>query len=491
MADVADLSGLMRSSLVASLAATALLVTVGCQSGSSDGSPGATQTHARPVPKSVAPTPTTARGGAYYPSKGTTSLDALHYGLDLTWAAGTRQLTGTATIRFRATSNESRVSLDFAAPLHASRAELDGHRVRATHPGQKLSVATGRMMRNSRHTLRIRYHGSPRPYAPPKRLADLTGLGWNVQPDGEVWAIQEPFGAYTWYPVDDQPSDKAFYDITWHTQPTWSGVSNGRLMSDKVVGPQRVMHWRLDSPAASYLVTVAIGPYHDYHQTGPHGLPLTYWVRDVDKTSALPVLRQTPAMLRWLEARLGRYPFDSLGDVVVPTHSAEETQTMATIGAPILKTPVARQDLVHEYAHHWYGDEVTPKRWNDLWLNESFAYYIPLRWESAHGVTTTAAWRKTLNQDDQMLRTQYGPPGAYNPVDFAELNVYECGARMLDRLHSMLGDAVFTKVLRGWPRQHRFGNVDRKEWISYLNRTTGRDLRSFVTRWLTSPKSPA
>lgn len=426
---------------------------------------------------------------AQYPDQGTTSLDALHYGLALTWTRRTRTLSGSATIRFRATRSERHVSLDFGAALRVTSVRLDGRGIPAAHPGQKLKLDTGPMTANTRHTLVVRYHGQPRSYTAHGSLSTLSGAGWNVEPDGQVWTLEEPFGAFTWYPVDDQPSDKAFYDITWHTQPSWTAVSNGQLTEDLVRHGQRTTHWELDSPAASYLITAEIGPYGKYRQTGPHSLPLTYWVPNADR-SVLPVLRRTPAMLSWLEARLGRYPFDSLGVVVVPARSAVETQTMVTVGTPILQSSAAPSDLVHEYVHSWYGDEVTPTDWLDLWLNESFAYYVQLTWEASHGVTMTAAWRAALNRDDQMLRTTYGPPGAPHPDEFAALNVYECGARMLDRLHRMLGPARFAALLRGWPRLRRFGNVDRAEWISYLNRTSGMNLGRFVHRWLMSTTSP-
>jgi aminopeptidase N len=505
----------VRSRNVAALAALALCATAGCQSNGRGSAQGVTAPTTAGHSNSVDATPALAaavppasavairtynrppytaalsdpRVDSEYPAMGTTSLDALHYGLDLTWASRTRRLSGTAVIRFRATRFESQVSLDLAAPLHVSAVRLDGTAVSATHLGQKLVVDSGPIQPNSRHTLLVRYEGRPHSYVPPKRLADLAGLGWNVQPDGEVWTIQEPFGAYTWYPVNDQPSDKAFYDITWHTRSSWTGVSNGQLIRDTVKRGERTTHWQLDSPAASYLVTAAIGPYREYRQTGPRSLPLTYWVTDPDK-SVLKVLRQTPAMLRWLEARLGRFPFDSLGDVVVPTHSAVETQTMVTVGAPVLRSSLGPTDLLHEYVHSWYGDEVTPNNWKDLWLNESFAYYVQLTWEASHGVTTTAQWRAMVDHDDQQLRTAYGPPGEPHANEFAALNVYECGAWMLNRLRSMLGPRLFATVLRRWPATYRFGNADRGEWIAYLDHITGRNLRPFIEHWLTATKSP-
>ncbi len=423
-----------------------------------------------------------------YPGRGAAGVDALHYGLDLTWDAQRRLLSGSAAISFRATRGETSITLDFGAALRPRGVRFDGRRVPARHPGSKLVVTTGPLSADSPHTVVVRYDGRPRP-TQSTSSPDLSGLGWNVQPDGTVWTVQEPFGAYTWYPVDDQPSDKAFYDITWHTKASWTGVSNGRLVGDSVHDGRRTTRWQLDSPAASYLVTAVIGPYQQYRQTGPRGLPLSYWVTRPDRP-VLRVLDQTPAMLQWLEARLGRYPFDSLGDVVVPAHTAVETQTMVTVGAPVLRLPAGASDLLHEYVHSWYGDEVTPSGWDDLWLNESFAFYVQLTWEASHGVATTAEWRRMLDRDDQRLRTTYGPPGRPDPGDFAALNVYECGARMLDRLRSMLGPRLFADVLRGWPQQHRFGTVNRNEWIAFLDHRTGRDLRSFVEHWLDSRRSP-
>jgi aminopeptidase N len=384
------------------------------------------------------------------------------------------------------------ILIDFGAPLHATSVRVDGRARPARHSGHKLAIAAGPMTADSRHTLTISYHGKPKPVGAPTTRKDIPDLGWTVQPNGQAWSVQEPYGAFTWYPVNDQPSDKAFYDITWHTKAAWRGVSNGRLVSDTVAGGQRAMHWRLGSPAASYLVTAALGPYHRYLDTGPHGLPITYWVRNADR-DVLPDLRRTPAMIGWLEAHLGRFPFKRIGAVVVPTNTAEETQTMITIGPAVLRERHrgGLAELLHEYSHQWYGDEVTPNNWKDLWLNESFAMYIQMRWDADHGFGSMRYWRTQMEFDDQYLRSKYGPPGGYDRRNFAELNVYYCGARMLDRLHSMLGTKLFAKVLRDWPRGHRFGNGDRRAWIKYLDRVTGENLRPFVQRWLNSQTSPS
>jgi aminopeptidase N len=425
----------------------------------------------------------------YYPSVGVTSVDALHYGLDLRWDDRHRILTGSEKLTFRATRHESTVALVLGKPLHVSRVLFDGAAVTSKHSGHVLRVATGPLARHSRHSLTISYAGTPRPVRAPTDRSDLSKVGWTTMKHGEAWSVQEPFGAFTWYPVNDHPSDKAFYDITLRTKKAWHGVTDGHLRSDRVVGGERAMRWHLGTPAASYLVALDIGPYRRYRDTGPHGLPVSYWVRPQDR-GELNRLRRTPGILAWLESKLGTFPFGRVGLVVAPTTTAEETQTMVTMGASVLRRRAGLGDLAHELAHQWYGDEVTPDNWPDLWMNESFAEYIQIRWDATHGIESMKRARRDLNNFDQDLRTEDGPPGRYHRRDFADLNVYFCGARMLDRLHSMLPHLTFATLLRDWPRLHRFGTVHRSEWLRYLNQVSGQDLTAFVHRWLDSRQSP-
>jgi len=420
---------------------------------------------------------------------GTATIDALHYGLDLDWNATAKQLTGTETLTFRAPKPATEVELDLGPSMRVTSAILDGHKVATTHHGFVISIATGALKTDSHHVLVIGYRGKPAPFTAPSGDAGASGGGWHTEADGEVWTLQEPVGALTWYPVNDEPSDKAFYDVTWHTEARWTGVSDGQLTEDAVRGGVRTTHWALDSPAASYLTTAAIGPYAEYTQTGPHGLPLSYWVLPKDR-GALKTLRTSPQLLGWLEQRLGSFPFRSLGDVVIPAYSAVETQTMVTMGAPILRLPDPDALLLHEYVHQWYGDEVTPSGFKDLWLNETFAYYLQLTWEASHDRTTTGQWEAMVDREDQRLRTKDGPPADPSPKTFAALNVYACGARMLARLKSMLGATTLARLIRDWPGRHRFGNTDRPEWVRYLDQVSGKNLTSLANRWLLSTTSP-
>jgi aminopeptidase N len=431
------------------------------------------------------------REDPYYPTKGDPRVDALHYRLRLRWAPRSQALTGSAKIRLRVTRDTRRLQLDLGDPLRVRSVRLDGDRVPADHPGKNLVIHTGHLDNNSRHTVRVAYSGHPRPVKAPVSRTDISTVGWTTTPSGDVWTMQEPFGAFTWYPVNDHPSDKAYYDVRINTPQRDVGIFNGHLTSRRTVHRRTITRWHLGSPAASYLTTIAIGDYLRYRDVGPHGLPITYWIEPADR-DMLPWLRKTPSMIRWLEGRLGPYPFRQIGAVVVPSQSAMETQTLVTMGKGLgVSRELFVTDLLHEYAHQWYGDTVTPDNWKDLWLNEGFAMYLQIRFEVDRGYATMADWRRSLRSNDQYLRDKYGPPGEYFRTDFASANVYYCVANMLDRLHGRLGNAMFQKVLRAWPQQRRYANADRKTWITWLDRVTGRRLRPFVLAWLTSKDTPS
>ncbi len=155
------------------------------------------------------------REDSYYPSKGDPGVDVLHYGLDLDWRRGTRTLEGTATLDVRVTETTDSIRLDLLHDLAVSSVTVDGTPVTASHPGKNLVIPlASEVPADTRLVLVIEYAGRPHPVAAPSTRSDMQKVGMKVMPDGQLWTMQEPFGAYTWYPANDHPSDKALYDIT-------------------------------------------------------------------------------------------------------------------------------------------------------------------------------------------------------------------------------------------------------------------------------------
>ena len=485
--------------LPAAIAVIALLAS-GCGGDDRHGDPPASVPTADPPTTSAATPPPADVPGPYgdaasavredsvYPDVGEPTIDALHYGLDLRWDRERRRLVGSASIRFRATATGDQIKLDLAPQLNPSTVRLDGAKAGFRHPGKDLLVRSP-VVKDRLYTLQVAYAGRPTPAAAPTSRADTPGLGWTTKPDGQVRAMQEPYGAYTWYPVNDQPADKAFYDVKVDAPGRWVGVSNGRLLSRTTKAGRTHTAWRLTHPAASYLVTVAIGPYRRYDDTGPHGLPITYWVRPVDRR-LLPVVRKAPEAIAWLEDRLGRLPSDRMGFVIVPDASGMETQDMITLGRESIRKG-GGQVVAHELAHQWYGDAVTPSDWRDVWMNEGMATYLQAEWTVTHGAATWDGWETQLRAADDPLRRRFGPPGAYHPDEFAQGNVYFCAALMWRVLHDDLGDAVFTRLRRGWVQDHLYSNEDRDRLADWWSEKSGKDLTAFFTTWLLAKRTPS
>jgi aminopeptidase N len=426
-----------------------------------------------------------------YPKYGNPAVDVLHYGLELAWARDTKTLTGTATIQLRAVTQITAISLDFSGAYTIDGCTLDGTTVRATVTDGKLAVPAA-LGADRNGTLVVRYHGTPTTVPMPSHRGDSEPLGLTVTADGAIWTMQQPYGASTWYPANDFPSDKALYDIAVTAPAGWAAVASG---TPKGVDGSTYRYTSAD-PVASYLTTLAVGPFKQETVTGPHDLPITYWYTPGTDDAVMELVRKAPADITWLEQRFGAYPFPSAGVVVVPSASAMETQQMVTLGDKIAKMDAKGKinvdlDVLHEFAHQWFGDTVTPGNWTDMWLNEGFATYAQYLYDSVLEGYTMARWEPWARQQDAKLRAQLGPPGNPRADSFAEQNVYLCPALMLRQIHNQLGDDAFFSLARDWAQQHKGSVQNRATFIAFVNQHTGKDFTTLINTWLDSPTTPA
>ena len=423
-----------------------------------------------------------------YPSKGDPGVDALHYDLALGWTPDADTLTAVETLVFRATADADHVQLDLAEPLHVSSVTLDGEDVDYRHDGKDLVVAAP-VTGDRRYTLVVHYAGVPEPVPAPTTREDLSQLGWTVDARHQVWTMQEPYGAYSWYAVNDQPSDKALYSFTIAAPAPMVGVANGRLTSREQRHGDTVTTWSLDEPASSYLVTIAIGDLRMTKDRSADGVPISYWTPRSAPPDTVERLRETPAALAWLEQRLGPFPFSSLGILIVDSQSGMETQTMITLGNSDYAT--SPEVLVHEIAHQWYGDEVTPADWRDVWMNEGMALYLQGVWQAEHdgqSVDDLMDYWATL---EPQMRREAGPPADYDPNMFGSQNIYFGPALMWHELRHKVGDEEFWSLVRAWPRAHDDGNASYADLTAWWSQRTGMDLKPFFDLWLLSRTSPA
>jgi aminopeptidase N len=281
------------------------------------------------------------------------------------------------------------------------------------------------------------------------------------------------------------------------TVPTgWSAVAHGQLLGVEHSAAGDRFRWHSADPVATYAATLALGHYTRLDDTGPHGLPITYWLRTGQDERLTEAFKRTPKSLAWLEDHFGPYPFAAAGVVAVDSLSAMETQQMVTYGAKLRRggadynADTVEEILLHELSHQWFGDAVTPTDWTGLWLNEGWAMYAEWLWAVDQDGGGDDRWVQRALTGDERSRPVAGPPGHPRADHFGENNVYLGPALMLHEIHHTVGDAAFFSLARDWVQTHRNQQVNRDTFIAFVNQHTARDFTALITKWLDSPTTP-
>jgi aminopeptidase N len=324
--------------------------------------------------------------------------------------------------------------------------------------------------------------------------------------DGRVYlyGMSSLESAPRYFACFDQPDLKAPYRITATVPPEWIVLGNGPA---KEVAPGR---WEIaeTKPLSTYFVTLVAGPYH-LIRSEYDGIPLGLGCRQ----SLAPYLERDAEDLFTVTGQAFdeyhrlfgyRYPFGEYHQVFVPDFNlgAMENPGCVTVADTLVfrsqvtdaERSTRARILVHELAHMWFGDLVTMKWWNDLWLNESFAEYMAHR--VSHDVTDHRGhWedfgyvRKWWGlQADQRSSTH---PVASDPVkdaretleDFDGIS-YAKGAAVLKQLAAYLGDEVFLRGVNAHLAAHEFGNADLPEFVAKLTEAGAEGLADWSAQWL-------
>lgn len=432
---------------------------------------------------SGAPAGSSGVGDPYFPKAGNGGYDVGHYALDLAYDPRAHRLAGTATITARATGDLSALNLDLEG-LDVEEVTVDGVAARWSRAGRELTVRPREAV-DGTFRVTVRYAGAPVTVTDP----DGSEEGWLRTADGAL-ALGEPVGSMAWFPGNHHPSDKATYDIAVTVPKELRVVSNGEPAGEERRGSRTTYRWRTGEPMASYLATLAVGRYEVRRTVTDGGLPVYTAVDPEQAEASRAVLARIPEVLAWAERTFGPYPFSSAGAIVERPEDAGyalETQNRPVFpGAPDIVL------LVHEIAHQWYGDSVSPRTWRDMWLNEGFATYAQWLWEEDHGGGTA---QRTF---DLLYAGSYFPDAGSNealwsfppaePPDAASVSatpVYWRGAMVLHKIRQTVGDDSFSALLRGWAREHRHGNADTGDFTAYVEKSApDEDFTGIWEDWL-------
>ncbi|MFE7775836.1 M1 family metallopeptidase [Streptomyces sp. NPDC057445] len=435
--------------------------------------------------------PATASAGAaglrdtLFPKLGNGGYDVSHYALTLSYEPEENRLKATAVITARATRPLGSFNLDLHG-LSVRRTTVNEHVARTERRGDELVVTPSAAVgRGQEFTTEISYDGVPATI----EGEDGAVEGWMETDDGAV-GLGEPTGSMAWFPGNHHPSDKAGYDITVTVPAELKAISNGVLKSRTVEGGRATYAWSSPEPMPSYAATVAVGDF-DISETAGDGLPV-YVATDPDEADEA---RNLPALVgevaAWGVSRFGPYPFASTGAIV--DHFPELEYALETQTKPYFAGAPGDKLVVHEIAHQWFGNSVTPRSWKDMWLNEGFATYAEWLWEEERGGKSA---RETFDAfHDGTHPESKGiwafPPAA--PPDAGRVSdapVYGRAAMALHKVREAVGDKTFFALLKAWAQQHRHKNAGTADFIKLCEAMSGKDLKALFDVWLFGEGKP-
>jgi len=325
--------------------------------------------------------------------------------------------------------------------------------------------------------------------------------------DGRVYLYSdlETFDAHRVYACFDQPDMKASYELTVTAPADWLVVSNMAPESTSQAGEGLRWHFPPTAVMPTYITAIAAGAYHvvrDEHD----GIPLGVYCRQslAEYLDADEILEVTRQGFDFFHSLFGiKYPFGKYDQLFVPEFkegAMENAGCVTLVEAYIFRSRVtdfAREargeTILHEMAHMWFGDLVTMRWWDDLWLNESFATWAgtlaeaeATRWTSAW--TTFAQLYKAWAYRQDQLPSTHPIAADIGDIEAVEVNfdgiTYAKGAAVLKQLVAYVGRDNFLDGVRKYFAGHAFSNATLADLLTALEETSGRDLASWSVEWL-------
>ncbi|MEY8541426.1 aminopeptidase N [Bifidobacterium pseudolongum] len=441
----------------------------------------------------------------------------IHYSVDLDLTQGDTTFVSTSTIQFGAKAGES-TFLDLIAD-EVTSVTLNGESV---EPGEVF--ADDRIALNN-----LRERNEVVVTAVCRYSTTGEGLHRSVDPsDGNVYLYSqfEVPDARRVYAVFDQPDLKAVFRFSVLAPCSWIVTSNmpvertedtDQMTLDGTLGTKPAEHakrWTFaPTPTmSSYLTAICAGPYAEWHTTYQNEdgrtIPMAQYCRQALKDDFAKdvdyLFDITKKGFAFYAKTWGvPYPYAKYDQIYVPEYNAGAMENigMVTIrdsyvfSSKVTDALAERRvvTVLHELAHMWFGDYVTMKWWNDLWLNESFAEFTSTlataeatEWHDAWATFCSGEKSWALNQDQ--LSTTHPIVAPINDLNDTYVNfdgiTYAKGASVLKQLVAYVGRDKFFEGINHYLYRHAYSNATLNDLLTELEGTSGRDLKTWSAQWL-------
>ena len=409
----------------------------------------------------------------------------LHYDIDLDVEPAANTITARAIITAQASEDLTSFNLDLSG-LDVGSVTVDGAGAEFSRSGHELSIRPASALTSgARFAVVVAYSGSPEPINDPG--VPFTTLGWRHQND-MILTLSEPSGSMTWFPSNNHPSDKATFQIQITVPEGLVAASNGVLVNETTESGRTAYTWQMNDPMATYLAAVYIGDLErvDHGPLYPGGPVIRDYVPSTASPEIAEALAVTPDVIAFMEDLLGPYPFDTYGTVVTPFELgfALENQTLSLHGLDTLAPGI----IVHEVAHQWLGNSVSPDDWSEIWLNEGFVTYVSHMIEDEHFGADLDHIMEQVH--GRLAATEEGPPKGIAVEELFTFTVYYRGALTLHALRGHTGDETFFEILRAHYDRSAGGTTNTEEFLAIVDEFAGPEAVDLVEAWLFDEQMP-
>ncbi len=414
-----------------------------------------------------------------------------------------------AVLDFTAIAPVERLVVELDTILTVSEVSVDGVEVSAgrwSNPEGRMTVELAEpLAAGETARLRIAYAGQPRvaPQAPWDG-----GFVWATAPSGEPWiatAVQ-PEGCDLFWPCIDHPlAEPGRVDLHITVPSNLAAPSNGKFLGKVDHGDGwTTWNWSAANPN-TYAIALNIGPYEevsaDYHSRFGNVVPMSYWhLRSDDPGKVAALFAQFAPMMDFYEMTVGPYPFgDEKMGVVETPHLGMEHQTINAYGNGYKLDGKGYDWLLHhELAHEWFGNQLTNRNSDDMWLHEGLGSYMqPLYLGWLHGEWMMHAEllnqrRGLINRFPVVSGEERSEDDVYQGDRGPGLDLYNKGSLIAHSLRMLIGDEAFfrsiTRLVYGTatprPGEFRPRNATTGEFLAIVNEEAGRDLTWFFDGYL-------
>ena len=423
---------------------------------------------------------------------GDDKIDVTYYKLNLSINYNNKLLTGEVTVKARpAIDKLTNFYLDLVNSMAVTSVTSNNVTVAYSQSSNQLKInlekeyAGGELI-----TVTIKYSGYPQSAG----FGDFVFTAHSGQPI--IWTLSEPYGAKSWWPSKDTPADKADSSDVWITaDKSFTSISNG-VLTETVnnVDGTSTYKWKNRYPIANYLISLAMSNYQKYdtpfeYETGKV-MPVTHYVFPELFSTNKGNLDLVPGMLKIFSEKFGLYPFitEKYGQAQVMNSVSMEHQTVSSMST-------FREDVVaHELAHQWFGDRVTCKDWQNIWLNEGFATYSEsIYYEVKYG---NSMFTNDVNAIMSSAKTAKGSIYVQDISTIGQIfngaRSYSKGGVVLHMLRGVVGDENFFRILKEYLSEPglSYNVATTEDFQRIAERVYGKSLDYFFKEWIYGENYP-